>query len=102
MQVLVESLVVAFASWSVQKPFLSVVAQAMHQFLKSDPRLPALQTDTVASEAVAEDGQPVHNVIRIRPAVRAAGQGGGRQRGQQGGKKGNKRGRVNSMVPVVA
>eukprot|EP00878_Enallax_costatus_P019895 GHUV01021006.1.p1 GENE.GHUV01021006.1~~GHUV01021006.1.p1 ORF type:complete len:667 (+),score=201.67 GHUV01021006.1:67-2067(+) len=66
--------------------------QAIHQFLKTDPRLPSLQTDTVAGEAVAEDGQAVHNVIRIRPAAgRGAGQNTGRYKGQQGGKKGGKR-----------
>eukprot|EP00878_Enallax_costatus_P026706 GHUV01028686.1.p1 GENE.GHUV01028686.1~~GHUV01028686.1.p1 ORF type:complete len:283 (+),score=102.67 GHUV01028686.1:335-1183(+) len=66
--------------------------KAIHQFLKTDPRLPSLQTDTVAGEAVAEDGQAVHNVIRIRPAAgRGAGQNTGRYKGQQGGKKGGKR-----------
>lgn len=74
--------------------------QAIHQFLKSDPRLPPLQTDTVADEAPAGDQQPVHNIIRVRRAVKGQGsQGGGRQRGQQGGRKGGKRG--GDMLPIL-
>lgn len=74
--------------------------QAIHQFLKSDPRLPPLQTDTVADEAATGDQQPVHNIIRVRRAAKGQGsQGGGRQRGQQGGRKGGKRG--GAMLPIL-
>jgi hypothetical protein len=58
--------------------------QAIHQFLKSDARLPPLATESVAAEGAAAgpDGQVPHHVIRIRRG-NAGGSGGGR--GQRGG-----------------
>uniref|UniRef100_A0A383W6L3 TRUD domain-containing protein n=1 Tax=Tetradesmus obliquus TaxID=3088 RepID=A0A383W6L3_TETOB len=66
------------------------VRKAIHQFLKSEPRLPPLATESVAAEGASAgpDGQVPHHVIRIRP-----GSSGGRgQRGSQD-KRGQKRGK---------
>ncbi|WIA15110.1 hypothetical protein OEZ85_001801 [Tetradesmus obliquus] len=68
----------------------TAIAEAIHQFLKSEPRLPPLATESVAAEGASAgpDGQVPHHVIRIRP-----GSSGGRgQRGSQD-KRGQKRGK---------
>ncbi|KAF8060524.1 leucine--tRNA ligase [Scenedesmus sp. PABB004] len=67
---------------------------AMHQFLKSDPRLPPLATDTVAGAAPAgaADAAPPHNVIRVRAAAAGGGGGGRGGRGGRGRGRGQKRG----------
>ncbi|KAF6264278.1 pseudouridine synthase [Scenedesmus sp. NREL 46B-D3] len=70
------------------------VRKAIHQFFKSDPRLPPLATESVAAEGApaGPDGQVPHHVIRIRPGSGGGGRGG---RGQRGGqeKRGQKRGK---------
>lgn len=79
-----------------------IVLQAIHQFLKTDVRLPPLQTDTVASQEVADGSQAVHNIIRMRLAsARGAGQITGRQKGQQVGKKVGKRGRCLRLLRCI-
>lgn len=73
-------------------PYAPSCSQAIHQFLKSDPRLPPLATDSVAAEgAVAgPDGQVPHHVIRVRSA---AGGSRGRQRAGAQDKSSQKRGK---------